>query len=798
MKKEKIRLKDREEVGMSEFFTELGLTSFDDNLYEEDIQPFSTARSFLSIGKILGLSGILGIIFTLPLLVTISFMANAAEPMVQWYKSLPSELEDAAIAERSIMYDANGDKFAEIWSEDRIILESLDDISQYAIDGLIATEDRRFEEHGGFDPIGTARAAIQGYGGGSGITQQLVKNLQFYDREATDEERFEAVDANIARKIQELRYAISYEEEHSKDEILLAYFNTVSFGAPNIYSIEAASQYLFDKSAKDLELHEAAALVGSVQNTSKHNLLNEDTYDDIKHRQEVVLQRMLATEKITEEEAEEAREAELTIADNRPSGGCHRSDYPFYCEYVLDELRQEPSLGADDEERNALIAQGGMRIETNLDPELMDAVNEEVKEALGTDNRVTMPVTLVEPGTGALKAFGFNRDYGDGEGATEINLAESPTGTGSSFKIITLAAAVNEGFRGSDLTFSSQCPWQNPNYETPAGGIKNSISCEKQGGTLDYQTATAYSSNTWYAELQAKIGIPKVAEFAKNVGLNGEVGERDASYTLGPQANSPINMAAAYATFAAEGVYCPPKAINNVEYRDGSAPVAPDNYDPAEHGCKRVMSPESASVVLTALQANMGETGIKDAFGADAALADYDAVGKSGTNQLYNQAWAMVSEHYALYANAYDFQRPTNGIDNYWSDGQIRPWYDNTAQRVGSRIMKQSLDAKDDGSKLQFASKDNSLTPVPVDSRNFVTIPSVVGLLPENALSAFAGTELTVHIDKDTCNPSEEMADRFPSGVIASQSVEAGEKLPYGSETEIILCTSNGEHVEED
>src|SRR5699024_6087229 len=172
------------------------------------------------------------------------------EPAVSWYKSLPEDLEAPSIAERSVMYDTDGEVFAEVWVEDRIKLSSLDEVSDYAIDALIATEDRRFYDHNGFDFAGTARAATTGHGGGSGITQQLVKNLQFYNTEANEEDKFEAVDANLERKIRELRYSIAYEEEHDKDEILLEYFNTVSFGAPTVYSLESAAKHIFGTSAK--------------------------------------------------------------------------------------------------------------------------------------------------------------------------------------------------------------------------------------------------------------------------------------------------------------------------------------------------------------------------------------------------------------------------------------------------------------------------------------------------------------------------------------------------------------------
>lgn len=775
------KVKRAEETDWGDLLRGQGLHSVED----DDSTPRGTPR--LVISFLLCIAAIASVI-VFGVFVVLSYISSLAEPAVSWYKELPSELPEIEIAETNTLYDADGEEFAEVWVEERRALDSLDEISDYAIDGLIATEDRRFYDHEGFDPIGTARSAVYGTGGGSGITQQLIKNLQFYDYEATDEERWDAIDPSLERKAQELKYAMRYENEHSKDEILLNYFNVVSFGGPDIYSIEAASRYFFDKPASDLELHEASVLVGSVQNTSLFNLQDPDAEENYKARQSIVLQRMVAEGMITQDEADEAVGEELEFAEERSrSGGCGRSDYPFFCEYVMESLREDPAIGEDEEQRNAVVARGGLDVYTTMDADLMDQMQEEVEDALGNDNRVTMPSVMVEPGTGGVQAFAFNREYGSGDDATEINLADRETGSGSAFKMVTLAAALHEGYDEDDLEFSSACPWTHPNFDTPDGGFRNSVSCEMQGGFLDYKEATAWSSNTWFVELQSQIGIPAVADMARSMGLDGDVGERSASYTLGPQGNTPIDMAAAFATFAADGVYCPASPITSYEYADGSQPSVPDNYDPADVACERVMSPHDAGIVLQAMRANTSDE-VDDALGADAEIEDYDAVGKSGTNQLLNQIWGMVSDGHALYANAYDFERPTREIDNYFSDGEVRPWNDNTAQRVGARMMENALDGEENV-ELNYESDVTEIEPIPVDRREFITVPSALGMEPDAALSIFEGTGLTVNVDKDSCQPDEEKRNQYPVGVVVDQSVDAGEELPRGTETEIVLCT---------
>ena len=185
----------------------------------------------------------------------------------------------------------------------------------------------------------------------------------------------------------------------------------------------------------------------------------------------------------------------------------------------------------------------------------------------------------------------------------------------------------------------------------------------------------------------------------------------------------------------------------------------------------------------------MDEDIVPGAFGADAAIDGFDAVGKSGTNQLTNQVWAMLSANYSLYANAYDFETPSRGIDGFYWDGQVRPWDDSAAQTVGARSMEDILSSSDDD-PLDFDSNDHSMEPVPVPQRDFVSVPSGIGMEPESALTVFEGSGLTAHISLDQCQPDSEYDNRFPAGVVVGQSVDPGETLPRGTDTEIILCTN--------
>lgn len=752
-----------------------------------EVYPYEKRRSFFGVigalAAMVVLSVIAGALVAVPGLVYASAAAQLAVPVAEFWKSLPEDLPEVAIGERNQLLDKNGNVFAELWTEDRITLDSIDDVSPYAIEALIDTEDKRFYDHGGFDPIGTVRAALSS-GGGSGITQQLVKNLQFYDMAGRDK-KDEATEESYNRKIRELKYAMSYEESHSKNEILLTYFNTVAFGKPTIYSIEAAANYFFGKSAKDLDLAEAAALVGSVKNPSVYNLdsTDEETIQNWKGRQATVLARMVDEGSISQKEADEASTQELTIVRKAESAGnCSSSKYPFYCDYVVKYLMDSPKFGETEEERAAILAKGGLTINTYLDPVALEAMENQLRNDLGAENRLIAPSAIVEPGTGGVVAMASNRLYGEGPGRTTIILPNVDAATGSTYKMIGLAAAL-EALPERELTFSSGCPYVPPaGFDAPPGGFNNSNGCGYQAGVLNYKQATAWSSNTWFLTLAVKAGMDNVLAMSEKMNLRTDgLNERSLATAIGSKENSPIRMAAAYATFANEGVFCPATPVVSYAYDDGSSPVMPETYDPTADSCRSVMSPYAASRVLQAMRANTYPGEVNGAFGTKGYISGYDAVGKSGTNEHLNSVWAQVSKNYSIFTNVYDMDSPNNGFAGY-----IRGVYNmsSPATTIGSDLLRNVVGATNPPrSPLNFDSNDRDYIEVPVDRREFFTVPSFAGLQPEQALAVAGSLGITVHVDKETVATPE----RYSSGVVVEQSIEAGTQLPKGSKKELIL-----------
>ena len=718
--------------------------------------------------------------FGIAIFMVIAMSMAGTQALAMW-RDLPEDLPDVSIAGKNVVLDNEGKVIATTWSENRDKLESINDVSGFARNALLATEDSRFYKNNGFDVKGTIRSAVSGSGGGSGITQQLVKNLLFFDLAGTSKES--ATEQTIERKVKELKLAMSYDKKHSKDDILLEYFNTVAFGAPSQYGIESAAQYFFGKSARELNIEESALLIGSVQNPSLYNLESKDpeTIATYTERKEHVLSRMKEMGYISGKQFTDAKNAPINLVFKKQTGGtCAQSSDPFYCEYVFDYIRNSPRYGETREQREMLIAKGGLVIKTNLDPEIEKITREQLKKDYDDTNRVAVPTAVVQPGTGAVSAIATNREYGtdNSKGETLINLPLSPSGTGSVFKLMTLAAAVNEGYDRSDLAFSSECPLYTPGYDSPPGGFKNSNSCQLQGGYLDYKKATAYSSNTWYVTLERAIGVEKVKEFANSVGLVPPEGinERSLSYTLGPTEHSSVDMAAAFATFAANGVYCPPTPIDSVAYEDGSEVVIPDTYDGESDKCRSVISPKGASIVNEAMRANVsGE--VKGAFGTQYKVPGYDTAGKSGTNELQNSTWVQMAGNYVVYSNVYDPETTSNGIETIYYRGSLATWGDHVVGYTGRDILKQIFDTK--GYKpLSYGSTDSTLKPTISDQDNFFIVPSVIGARPEAAASIFEQFGIEVIVDKEKAPKSD---DRTPSGVIVEQSIEPDTKLSYGT-----------------
>ena len=218
------------------------------------------------ISQLVVVSAIAGLLVAALALPAVGGLGITARNIAGGFLDMPSNLETPPPPQRSTIYDAEGGVIAEIFDQNRELVE-LENVSDEMIDAILATEDARFYEHGGLDVSGTLRAAIRTMGGNtegaSSITQQYVKNVQI--EAATSQEELEhAREETVSRKIRELRYAVALEQKMSKDEILEGYLN-IAYFSDGAYGVESAAQHFFQVPAAELELHQAATIAGLVR-----------------------------------------------------------------------------------------------------------------------------------------------------------------------------------------------------------------------------------------------------------------------------------------------------------------------------------------------------------------------------------------------------------------------------------------------------------------------------------------------------------------------------------------------------
>src|ERR671921_518018 len=309
------------------------------------------------------------------------------------------ELDDYAsteLAQTSVVHDANGNVVDELYGVQNRFMVSLDEIDPTLQDAVVAIEDQRFYEHRGLDFEAVGRAAWENIRslsiqeGGSTITQQLIKNTYIAQKQR--------MIPSFERKFAEASLAWQYEEEHSKEEILEQYLNTVYFGA-NAYGADAAARTYFNKKAEDLTLPESALLAGIIQLPGVYDpFLDPKT---AKERRNVVLDRMLEYGYITRAEHDEAVKADLVLSRGRVE---HENDNEYFLNAVRKELAEE--YGDD------TVYEGGLEIHTTLDPNLQELANTAVDSVVNPEaGDPSAALVSVDPATGAVRAMVGGSDF---------------------------------------------------------------------------------------------------------------------------------------------------------------------------------------------------------------------------------------------------------------------------------------------------------------------------------------------------------------------------------------------------
>ena len=526
-----------------------------------------------------------------------------------------SALREVRIGQNTFVYAADGSLLGSIPAERNRQVVPLRRVSPWMPRATVAIEDRRFYSHSGIDPQGIARAvwvdaqARKAVQGGSTITQQLVRNL-YISNERT-----------LQRKLKEACLAIKLNDAWSKQRILETYLNQVYYG--NLaYGIEAAAQTYFSKSARSLNLRQAALLAGLTQAPSAYDPFAEPA--KALARRDAVLIAMRDQGMITAGQyawASGSRALQL-----KPGRLYKEIREPYFFGYVRDQLVRK--YGAE------TVRSGGLSVYTTILPRWQRAAQEAIRETLTDPADPAAAVISIDPGNGAIRAM---TAVVPGRNNNQFNLlSQARRQPGSTFKTFVLAAAINKGI-DPDTSYYVSAPFT---YRPVENGSCDDGSwwCVKTydstyNGWTSVSRATLRSDNAVYAQLTLDVGPDRVGEMARKLGVRSPLevgGQFVPAMGLGSVAVSPLDMASAYATLAAGGIYSEPTAIRKV--------VLPSGKEDAKAGWgtpkrTRVIPDGVAWKVTQILEDNVSYgTGTRAAFGRPAA-------GKTGTTDKHADAW---------------------------------------------------------------------------------------------------------------------------------------------------------------
>ncbi len=460
-------------------------------------------------------------------------------------------LKPVNIGANTFVYAADGSLLGSIPADRNREPVDLRQMSGWLPKATVAVEDKRFYEHGGVDYVGILRALWTDVGagrvveGGSTISQQLVRNM-YVGREQTFE-----------RKIKEACLAIKLSDRWSKSKILQTYLNTVYYGN-HAYGVEAAAQTYFSRRAANLNLAQAALLAGLPQAPSIYDPLHNPKAALVRRGE--VLRSMLADDTITPRQFRWAMHRPLHL---KPGEIYTRIKQPYFFSYVIDEL--ESVYGAN------TVREGGLRVYTTIEPKLQVAANGAIRQTLDEPNDPAAAIVSVQPGTGFIRAM---TAVIPGNAHNQFNLtSQSARQAGSTFKTFVLAAAIEKGM-DPDATYYTSAPftcttgpWCEDDYKAGKPWTVSTYD-HTYAGTISVTSATLRSDNTVYAQLTLDVGPDVVWRMAKRLGVH-LTQKPVASIGLGALSVSPLDMAAAYATFADGGIYARPTAIRKVILPNG-------------------------------------------------------------------------------------------------------------------------------------------------------------------------------------------------------------------------------------
>lgn len=639
----------------------------------------------LAVLKLAGYCLLAGVVTTammFPLAGGLGVISNRASEVVA---NGSAQLLEGEVPAVSTMVDAKGNTIAWLYSQRRFEVPT-DKIANTMKLAIVSIEDKRFTDHNGVDWPGTL-TGLAGYAsgdvdtrGGSTIEQQYVKNYQLLVTAQTDAEKRAAVETTPARKLREIRIALTLDKTFTKPEILTRYLNLVSFGN-NSFGVQDAAQTYFGVNASDLNWQQAALLAGMVQSTSTLNPYTNP--EGALARRNLVLDTMIEN---LPQDAEALRAAKteplgiLPRPNELPRGCIAAGDRAFFCDYVQEYL-SHAGISKD------RLAKGGYLIRTTLDPNVQAPVKAAIdKFASSNLAGISSVMSVITPGKDAHRviAMGSNRRYGldteAGETMRPQTFSLVGDGAGSVFKIFTTAAALDMGM---GINAKLEVPSRFQAKGMGSGGAKGCpketwcvINAGNYRGSMNVTDALATSPNTAFAKLIQQVGVARTVDMAIKLGLrsyttpgtardyNPDSNESLAdfvkrqnigSFTLGPIKVNALELSNVAATLASGGMWCPPNPIDKLFDRNGNEVAV------TVETCDRVVPEGLANTLANAMSKDTKGSGTA-AGSAGAAGWDLPMSGKTGTTEAHRSSgFVGFTNHYAAANYIYDDSTsPTN------------------------------------------------------------------------------------------------------------------------------------------
>jgi penicillin-binding protein 1A len=506
---------------------------------------------------------------------------------------------------------ADGSVLAEWHAEEDRQLAAYTDLPKHLVDAVVAIEDRRFWIHNGVDVRAVARATRENVEagavveGGSTITQQYVKNVLLSD------------DVTLERKAEEIGLALQLETTLTKEEILERYLNTIYLGE-GAYGVSAAAKRYFGVPVGSLSLGQSSLLAGLILAPSDLNPYEHP--GEAIARRELVLAEMVGLGWIDQADATIASAEPLDLAVR---GVSDLMRFPYFTDEVRRRLLENPALGATPDDRYEALTTGGLTIYTTLDPAVQLAAEAAIASVL-PDEGPAAALVAIDPRNGSVLAIvGGDGFYDATDPIGQFNLAtQGRRQPGSAFKPFTLAAALEYG-----IDLDSTWPGGRAAYirtSEEVWTVRNYKDAYFPG--LSLLEATVFSVNVPYAHLIHLIGADRVVALANEMGITTDLASV-ASIALGTEEVTVFDMAAAYGTFANNGIKVDPVLVSRIVDREGRVIY--------EHlpTFQRVLD-ESVAQQVTA---TLTET-VRRGTGQQAKIGRPIA-GKSGTTEATHDAW---------------------------------------------------------------------------------------------------------------------------------------------------------------